>query len=144
MTFKLEEIDVTEDFTELIECEWNSYENPFQTFFRLFWPIIGDGPNAREDSLKECIERQLDWHRSDPTSYWHKVVDTDTGKIVAAALWKICPSNPFEHPDEHSEAYWYPEGGQRDYLTKCLKQFDASKAKMAPRPQVCKYFLDTS
>jgi len=136
MPFKLEEINPATDFDEIIECEWISYENPFQTFFRLFCPIIGDGPDDRQESMKESTTRQLEWHQSDPTSYWQKVVDVDTGKIVAAALWKICPTNPFEHADDHSEAYWFPKGGQQDFVTKCLKQFDAPRARMAPRPQV--------
>ena len=141
MSFKLEEIDPVADFSELIECEWISYESPFQTFFRLFCPILGNGPKARSDSIKEATARQLEWHQSDPTSYWQKVTDENTGKIIAAALWKICPTNPFEHADSHSEAYWFPEGGQRDFVTKCLEQFDAPRATMAPRPQVCMYLI---
>jgi len=135
MPFKLSEVTPT-DFPELISCEWISYETPSQTFFRLFCPIIGDSPTAREESLKESTTRQLEWHESDPTSYWHKVVDIDTGEIIAAALWKICPTNPFEHEDDHSEAYWFPEGGQRDFVTKCLELFDAPRKRMGSRPQV--------
>ncbi|PQE25900.1 hypothetical protein CJF30_00000642 [Rutstroemia sp. NJR-2017a BBW] len=135
MSFKLEEVDPVKDFTELIECEWISYENPNQTFFRLFCPIIGDGPNAREESLKESTARQLEWHQSDPTSYWQKIVDPKSGKIAAAALWKICPTNPFAHEEDHSEAYWFPEGGQRDFVTQALQRFDAPRARMGQRPQ---------
>ncbi|KAM3071211.1 hypothetical protein ACMFMF_007682 [Clarireedia jacksonii] len=136
MSFKLEEVNPATDFDELIECEWISYENPYQSFFRLFCPIIGDGPNAREESLKEATARQLEWHQSDPTSYWHKIVDPKSGRIAAAALWKIHPTNPFEHQEDHSEAYWFPEGGQRDFVTKALQRFDAPRAKMGQRPQV--------
>jgi len=137
MGFKLEEVDATNiaEFTELIECEWISYENPYQTFFRLFCPVFGEGPDAHDNSVKEAVKHQLEWHQSDPTSYWQKVVD-DRGKIIAAALWKICPTNPFEHPDDHSEAYWFPEGGQRDFVTNCLERFDAPRQRMAPRPQL--------
>jgi hypothetical protein len=94
---------------------------------------------AQEDSLKECTSRQLEWHQSDPTSYWHKVVDTESGKIVGAALWKICATNPFEHED-HSEAYWFPEGGRRNFVTKALERFDAPRAKVASKPQLCNSF----
>jgi hypothetical protein len=139
MLFKLDEVNVDVDFKELIACEWESYENPFQTFFRLFCPIRGTGPQAREESLRECTERQLEWHRSDPTSYWQKVTDVATGKIIAGALWKIYPTNPFEHLDlDHGEAYWFPEGGQRDFVNRALELFDAPRANMGQRPQVCK------
>jgi len=139
MPFKLEDVDPAADFQELIECEWVSYENPHQSFFRLFCPIIGSGPTAREESLKECTSRQLEWHQSDPTSYWHKVIDVDSGKIVGAALWKIHTTNPFEHEDDHSEVYWYPEGGQREFVARALERFDAHRKKLAPRPQLCRH-----
>jgi hypothetical protein len=137
MPFALLEVDTATDFVELIECEWISYEKPDQTFFRLFCPIQGTGPTAREDSIKESTSRQLAWHLADPTSYWQKVVNEED-KIVAGALWKICPTNPFEHHDEdHSEVTWYPEGGQRDYVSQALERFDAPRMRMAQRPQVC-------
>ena len=137
MPFKLEDVNYETDFAELIACEWDSYENPLQPFFRLFCPVLGTGPDARSESVKEATARQLDWHKTEPGSYWQKVVDVDSGKIVAGALWKINETNPFEHPDEHAEAYWYPEGGQRDYATKALAIFEAPRARMAQRPQVC-------
>jgi hypothetical protein len=137
MSFTLQEVDPEKDFAELIECEWDSYENPDQTFFRLFCPVYGTGPSARPDSVKEATARQLDWHKSDPTSYWQKVVNKE-GKIVGGALWKICPTNPFEHPEDHSEVYWYPKGGQRDYVAHALELFEAPRMRMAQRPQVCK------
>ncbi|KAJ3454635.1 hypothetical protein MRS44_013235 [Fusarium solani] len=64
-----------------------------------------------------------------------KVID-DNGKIVGACLWKICPTNPFEKHDGYSEAYWYPEGETREYVSKCLEQFDAPRRKMGARPQL--------
>ncbi|KAH8672156.1 hypothetical protein BGZ61DRAFT_482505 [Ilyonectria robusta] len=96
MPFKLLEVDTATDFEEVIECQWAAYQNPFQSFFRLFCPVHSDGPTAQAESLKECIACQLDWYNSDPTSYWGKVID-DNGKIVGACLWKICPTNLFEN-----------------------------------------------
>lgn len=137
MPLRLQEVDYSKDFDELIECEWISYENPNQPFFALFFPIHGDGPDARAEAIKEGTARQLEWHKSDPTSYWQKVVNEE-GKIVAGALWKICPTNPFEH-EEHLEVSWYAEGGARDYVSQALKLFEAPRARMAQRPQVCMY-----
>ena len=132
MPLNLEEVDIPTDFPELISCEWESYEQPAQNFFRLFCPIFG----SREDSLAECTERQLDWHISDPTSYWQKVTDTETKKIIAGALWKICPTNPFESAS-HEEAYWYPDDERRDYVTAALEKFEAPRARLAAKPQLC-------
>lgn len=138
MPYTLNEVNPDKDFPELIAAEWESYENPHQTFFRLFCPVRGQGPNARLESLEECTRRQLEWHRSDPTSYWQKVTDDETGRIVGGALWKICPTDPFEHESHGEEAYWYPEGGARDFVTQALGLFEAPRAKMGRRPQVCK------
>jgi hypothetical protein len=137
MPFKLLEVDMVTDFDEVIACQWSAYENPYQPFFRLFCPLHGDGPDSHAQSLKESTANQLEWYNSDPTSYWGKVVDDD-GKIVGACLWKIYPNNPFEKPDGHSDADWYPEGETRDYVNECLLQFDAPRRKMGARPQVCK------
>ena len=136
MSFKLEETNPAADFDELIACEWESYEKPPQTFFLAFFPILGTGSDARAESLKDGTHRQLQWLQADPDSYWQKVTDTETGKIVAGALWKIHKTYPFEHPDQ-SEAYWYPEGGQRDFATKVLELIAAPRAKMAQRPHLC-------
>ena len=144
MPFTLEEVDIATDFAELIACEWVSYENPLQTFFRLFCPIHGSGPDAHTESLKEATARQLEWHRADPTSYWQKVTNSTTGKIVAGALWKICKTDPYEKPDEHTEAYWFPKGGARDFVNQALEQFEAPRARMARRPQVCMYPVSPS
>ncbi|KAI6775966.1 hypothetical protein HG530_002724 [Fusarium avenaceum] len=135
MTLKLVEVDTATDFEELIACQWASYENPLQPFFRMFCPLLGEGPTAHADSLKESVKLQLKWHNEDPTSYWGKVVD-DNGKIVGGCLWKICPTNPFDTEDDHSYAYWQPEGERREFISQALKQFDAPRARMGIRPQV--------
>ncbi|KAI5458830.1 hypothetical protein BGZ63DRAFT_52758 [Mariannaea sp. PMI_226] len=135
MPFQFLEVDIAKDFDDLIECQWVSYENPLQIFFRMFCPLRGNGPLARAESLQESVSLQLDWHKSDPTSHWVKVVD-DNGNIAGAGLWKVCAENPFAKPDDHSNAYWYPEGETREYVSQCLEQFDAPRRKMGARPQV--------
>lgn len=138
MPFKLLDVDMATDFDEVIDCQWVSYENPYQSFFRLFCPLFGDGPSSHEESLKASTTTQLGWHTSDPASHWKKVVD-DSGNIVGACLWKLYTNSPFANSeDDHSEAYWYPEGETREYVNECLRQFDASRRRMATRPQVCK------
>lgn len=137
MPFTLVEVASATDFLDVMECLWISYENPAQSFFRMFCPIRGDGPSARIDSLRESASRMWGEHESDPASYWRKVVD-DNGTIVGACLWKIYPANPFEKPDDHSEIYWYPEGEAREYVSKCLEAMEAPRERMGARPQVCK------
>lgn len=138
MSLRLEVVDPAVDFPELVECKWESYEIPYQSFWRLFNPIIGTGPNARDDSLRQATIRQEKGHLSDPASHWLKVTDSNNGnKIIAGAWWKIYPSNPFEENDDEFEAFWFPEGGQRDFATAAIRQHDAPRARMGKRSQVC-------
>ncbi|ENH62193.1 hypothetical protein FOC1_g10015157 [Fusarium oxysporum f. sp. cubense race 1] len=132
MTLKLIEVDTATDFEELIACQWASYENPLQPFFRMFCPL---NASTHAESLKESVALQLKWHNEDPTSYWAKVVNDD-GKIVGGCLWKIYSENPFDTDEDHSYAYWQPEGERREFITQALKQFDAPRARMGARPQV--------
>ena len=140
MAFHLEEAK-PEDFPELIRCLWESYETPHQQFFRLYCPIIGSGPTAREDSLKACTERMLSYHLEDSTSYWQKVIDDPSGKIVAGALWKICEKNPFENGFHAEIADWWPEGGEREFITATIKKHEVARSYFARRPQICKFIL---
>ncbi|KAF9760767.1 hypothetical protein IL306_004136 [Fusarium sp. DS 682] len=96
MPLKLVEVDTATDFEELIACQWASYENPLQPFFRMFCPLKGTGPSAHAQSLKESTALQLKWHNEDPTSYWGKVVNDD-GKIVGDV------NIVFTHPDHRRQ-----------------------------------------
>lgn len=60
MPIKLDDVDLEKDIDELITCEWDSYENPFQPFFRLFCPVVGDGPDDHAESIKHGTKRQLE------------------------------------------------------------------------------------
>jgi hypothetical protein len=138
MPFRLEEITSDSDFEELVECEWISWENPPQKFHRLICPTFGDGPDARAESLRESTQRQLSWHKGDPTSHWLKVTDINTGKIIAGALWKIFETNPFENWTP-SVAYWWPEGDKRDFASQALDQASLPRRELAARPHLCMF-----
>jgi GNAT superfamily N-acetyltransferase len=135
MSFQLLTVTTASDFRKVIECQWAAYENPMQSFFRMFCPLRGEGDRAREESLEESAMRQWEWHTSDPCSHWLKAVDA-SGTIVGACLWKIHPVNPFDAADDHADADWHPEGGAREYVAQALEQFDAPRRRMGARPQV--------
>ena len=95
MPFDILQVGPDTDFDELVRVEWASYEQPYCKLIRLFFPILGDGPEARAASFKESIERQLSWHKQDPTSRWIKAIDHETGKIAGAACWHIYEEDPY-------------------------------------------------
>ncbi|KAJ8119861.1 hypothetical protein ONZ43_g3281 [Nemania bipapillata] len=92
MPLELREVDTAVDFPALAKCLYESYEDPLQQFFYVWFPIFGD----------------TKWHAEDPSSYWQKIVDTETGKIAGAALRNIHKENPFT--EEHDmEITWFPD-----------------------------------
>ena len=73
----------------------------------ILFPILGKGPFAREAAFQESRNRQWQQTKDDATSQWFKVVDTETGKIIAAGMWHTYETDPFnEFPDELFVAYW--------------------------------------
>lgn len=127
---------MTEDDTqweELMRSMVEAFENPMQSMFRLFRPVLEPGPQADEASYQEFKHRMQFEYGAD--GIWQKVINQD-GKLVGGALWKIFYQNPFaKHQDE--TVYWYPEGGARDFASGALELFEGPRRKWGTRPQVC-------
>lgn len=136
MVLELKEINAKTDFPALARCLFESYEDPPQPFFHIFFPIHGEGEEAREEAIREAANRLKLWHTHDPSSYWQKVVDTENGAIAGGALWNIHKKNPFADPTP-TEVTWFPEGGGRKYVEHALATHSAPRARVAQRPHVC-------
>ncbi|KAI5927291.1 hypothetical protein F4810DRAFT_706661 [Camillea tinctor] len=143
MTLHLQEINVDNDFPALARCMFESYEDPPQKFFHIFFPTHGTNAEAREEAIAEAADRLKLWHTPDPSSYWRKVVDSETGNIAGGALWKIHRENPFASPSA-AEVTWFPEGGSRAYVEQALQLHSAPRARVAQRAHVCvgQQFMD--
>ena len=114
MPLELRHVKSDSELNELIqcECECESHKDPFNKFYLLLRPDRGSSPKGR-DGFKEWRDRQIAWHRNDPTSTRLKVVDTDIGdKVIRGACWNTFQENPYPQPINHPlEATWWPEGG---------------------------------
>ncbi|KAF2175457.1 hypothetical protein K469DRAFT_702208 [Zopfia rhizophila CBS 207.26] len=142
MGYELKEVDPETDFPEIARCLFESYEDPPQKFFSVFFPIHGTGDEARREALEEAAQRLHFWHVNDPSSYWQKVVDTDSSKIVGGALWNIHKENPFAE-QKHSEITWYPNDSSREYVAQALGKHVSPRARMAQRAHVDLYIIFT-
>ncbi|KAL8808964.1 MAG: hypothetical protein Q9223_003747 [Gallowayella weberi] len=136
MGLTLREVVSDDEFNEIIECEWTSYETPFNGFFQIYCPTIGTGSDARSESIKECTNRQLSWHKEDPTSRWLKVLDTESGHVAGGAQWNIYRENPYPNGVEHTDAYWWSEGEGRKFASMALKQWYAPRGERMNKPHV--------
>ena len=112
MPLELREVTTDPEWNELIQCESESYETPFNAFYLLLRPNRGDSSDASRAGFKEMRDRQMRWHKTDPTSRWFKVVDTDIGdKVVGGACWNTFTEKPHPKPVDHPlEGDWWPEG----------------------------------
>ena len=138
MGLLLQPITSDDDFKELVECEWTAYETPYNGFKEIYCPTLGTSPNAREDSMKECRERQLADHKGDATSHWFKVVDSESGQIAGGAQWHVYQENPYVNGMEHIEATWWPEGEGRKFASMAMDQWFGPRGKRMNKPHVCK------
>lgn len=136
MPLEVADVNVEKDFDELVRVEWTSYEKPYCSLLRLFFPIHGSGAGARAAALKESAERQIGWHEGDPTSNWIKVVDNDTGKIAGAACWHIYKENPYATRSD-VDCTWYPPGEGREMANSLMSQFLTPRKKYTAKPHIC-------
>ncbi|KAI1120829.1 hypothetical protein F5Y10DRAFT_257622 [Nemania abortiva] len=143
MPLELRELDPKVDFPALTKCLAESYDNPVQKFVNVYFAPRGEGKAAEEDRLKEAANRFAEWHAHDPSSYWQKVVDTDTGEIVGGALWNIHTDNPFAHP-HNLEVTWLPDDGSRTFAEEFLQQYGTPRALVGQKPQVYLFIIFTS
>ncbi|GAW13466.1 hypothetical protein ANO14919_028520 [Xylariales sp. No.14919] len=142
MALKLQEIDPEKDFPALANCLFESYEDPPQKFFHVFFPIHGTGDEARQEAIKEAADRLKLWHTHDPSSYWQKVVDEETGKIAGGALWNIHEQNPFANPAP-SEPTWFPDDGSRRFVEKALQNHSRPRSQVAQKPHLYLFIIFT-
>lgn len=94
------------EWSELIQCEHESYTHPFNGIYRIF------RPQPSRAGFIELRDRQLRSHKAEPASRWFKVVDTELGdKVVGGAEWLVYPEDPYkEGGGEEVVAGWWPEG----------------------------------
>ncbi|TGJ81244.1 hypothetical protein E0Z10_g7523 [Xylaria hypoxylon] len=143
MPLELSKLDAEVDFPALTKCLFESYDNPLQNFVNVYFAPRGEDETAHEERLKEASNRFADWHANDPSSYWQKVVDTETGEIAGGALWNIHLDNPFAQP--HSlEVTWLPDDGSRKFAEEFLRQYDIPRALVGQKPQVYLFIIFTS
>jgi len=115
MPIKLHELNDADDnvFASITAVESDSFHNPYYGFWHVF-----NGP-----SPEELAERQLSWHKSDPTSHWIYVTDEETGEVIAAAQWNVHPEGHFAKASDDVKPYWMPEGTTKDVASQLLHQF---------------------
>jgi hypothetical protein len=137
MDFQISEVDLEVEWEELFAAEWAAWTHPHQAIWELMFPVLGTSPGAELETIKNGAALQLAGTKADPYSRWIKIVDRTNGKIVAGALWKFYPSNPYRAPMDRFEATWYPEGELRVLATSMYEQLRAWRPRTMATAHAC-------
>ncbi|KAL2809140.1 hypothetical protein BJX63DRAFT_424063 [Aspergillus granulosus] len=141
MRFEIHQVDPeSPEFADLVACEVTSFDKPFQSIFRFFYPIFGpETDEEKKTALANLVALQRQWARDDPDSIWLKVIDKEDGdKIVAGLLIKVHKENPFNKAKDES-AVWYAAGGQREYIDAALRIFNEPRERFMQRAHLYSY-----
>ncbi|PWY64350.1 hypothetical protein BO83DRAFT_402467 [Aspergillus eucalypticola CBS 122712] len=100
-------------FPELIAAQWETFDNPPQGIFRLFFPIEdGDW----EKSPQRTADRQMDQG------------------IAAAAKWYLFDNASSLAKRPPVEVDWYPKGVIRNFVTQAVQQYEQPRHEMGQGP----------
>lgn len=140
MTFTLSPVDLSQEWDSFFACEWAAWTNPPQAIWELTYPILDTGPTAEASAVKNAAARQKQDVHADPLSRWMKIVDSDSGKIVAGALWRFYDTNPYRGPVKKSDATWLPKGELRDLCDEMHAQNRVWRPRIMPVAHARQYY----
>ncbi|EKG20959.1 Protein of unknown function DUF1295 [Macrophomina phaseolina MS6] len=108
-----------EDMRQLVDLHYKVIQGPISDI------LIG---YDTEECRQAAVHRWSQAMRHDPADLWLKVVDTETGRIVSTAHWKLYPTwVPFN--TELPSLSWFPEGEERTLAEEIIHTFYANRAQ---------------
>ena len=113
-----------DDIEEIIDLQYDCFPPHLCVIFM--------GCYSKAD-LHKIQKKYVETMKDDPSDIWIKVVDSASGKIIAASNWKIHlnhedPNRPAEEPAE-----WL-EGSDLEQSQKITSQFNETRAKFMQEP----------
>lgn len=138
--FELCQVANREELDQIVLVVWAAMENTDPSH-SVFYPILTDGPESRNEAIKATQERIWQEHVSDPHSHWlyvreTKGVEMGTGKVVGGCQWRIYKENPFKGGIPEVNAHWWPEGESRAFASEVIRQLFNPRAIWMGRPHV--------
>ena len=138
MSLSLHPVTSDSEFDDIIECEWTSYETPYNPVWTFLYPVLGPEASDRDAAIEESKTRQLQLHHSNSSSHWLKVIDNQIGMVAGAALWKIHKENPYKNLPEGMSCVWWPEGPKREMADEYMRQVMGPRMARMSKPHLCK------
>ena len=137
MPFHVEDVVSDEDFEELLSVEIAAFEDPLSAIRLIYYPIFGKGPEARSAAIREGAQRAIARNRATPGSRWSKIIDEDTGKIVAASVWQFYDKDPYSGT-QNPEVTWWPEGEGKRFAQDFANGLRRARVRYMTKPHACK------
>ena len=136
MPFHIKEVVSDEDLEELLSVEMAAFEDPLSAMRLIYYPIFGKGPEARSAAIRECAQRAIARNRATPGSRWSKIIDEDTGKIVAASVWQFYEKDPYSGTQD-PEVTWWPEGEGKLFAQEFANGLRRARIRYMTKPHAC-------
>ena len=137
MTFFLSEDITKDDFEGCLSLQFAAFDKPPVPVRPILFPILTEGPDARAIAIRESAERVSQEEMAASNRHWAKIVEAESGRIVATCSLQVYHEDPFTGRPE-IEATWWPDGERRRFATRWVRTLKAPHRKYMSKPHVCK------
>lgn len=90
-----------------------------------------------KDDVSKLVPKYIEKMQNDPSDVWIKITDNATGKIIAAADWKIFPGHGGENNSD--EAPEWLDAEEKEKSRKVIEEMTEIRKKIMPGPYVRTY-----
>lgn len=103
--FVMREVKSKDEMPDIVQCEFDSYYEPYHTFAQVLWPVLEPTAEGVASAMASAVDCQWLWHESDPKSHWYYVFNETSDRVVGAAQWYFHQTDPFAQGGPELQAY---------------------------------------
>jgi hypothetical protein len=94
--FRASNVDLDKDWDDMFYSYWESWKDPVQITGVLTFAWLGEADKREAASYEAAKKDYLALARASPDTFWVKVEDCRTRRIVAGGAWTRHRKNPFQ------------------------------------------------
>ena len=134
MSYHVSEVVTKADLDVILDVIWAADGDNLD--HQLFYPIFGDGPEARQAAIVDSKDDTWASHNGNPSSHWIYVREGDpnVGRIVGGSHWYLYEHNPFPDGSPRVTADMWPEGVGRLFASEVARQIMSPRFICMGRP----------
>lgn len=124
---------IPSDFKRLFQCQTAAFGN--DPFLDIIYPA---------STIDENVVRQITLLESDKGSIYLKVTDTQSGLIIAGAIWQVCNDDEKQHANVDVDWYGAEGGEDRAYAQYLFDEVLQRRRKQMPGRHMRKFAFNES